>query len=191
MVASVSSYGVISRCFGFFWSGKKLNQCRENILLAVPVNIRDSFFPGVLDKNMSTNPKKEPIFVVQKHDASHLHYDVRLEIGGVLKSWAVPKGPPLKFGEKRLAILQPDHDINWAKFEGVIPEGQYGAGTVEKWDSGSYKNLKTQDMQQCFESGAIEVKFSGKKLDSSYALVKTKLGDGKNENWLLFKIKKD
>lgn len=138
--------------------------------------------------------RRKPIFVIQKHDASRLHYDLRLEIEGVLKSWAVPKGPSTDPREKRLAVLTEDHPLEYSDFEGVIPEGNYGAGTVLVWDTGWYENTKKDDagkevpMERCFKDGRIEVRLEGKKLRGGYALVKTKMGGGKN-NWLLIKMK--
>jgi DNA ligase D-like protein (predicted 3'-phosphoesterase) len=123
--------------------------------------------------------EKEPIFVVHKHAATHLHYDLRLEMDGVLKSWAVPKEPPLKPGAKRLAIMVEDHSLDYADFEGVIEEG-YGAGTVEIWDKGNYELVSR-------EKDRIEVKFAGTKLKGLYLLVKFKKA-GEN-NWLFFKAK--
>lgn len=138
--------------------------------------------------------RRKPIFVIQKHDASRLHYDLRLEIEGVLKSWAVPKGPSTDPRDKRLAVLTEDHPLEYSDFEGVIPEGSYGAGTVLVWDTGRYKNVKQDDagkevpMGRCFKDGHIEVRLEGKKLRGGYALVKTKMGGGAN-NWLLIKMK--
>jgi len=145
------------------------------------------------DKTTEPKPKKatqpeKQIFVIQKHDASHLHYDFRLEINGVLKSWAIPKGPTNDPDQKRLAIPTEDHPIEYATFQGNIPEGQYGAGTVEIWDKGSYQNIKTEKtMQQCLDAGQIEVKLNGKKLKGNFVLIHTNLG-GKN-NWLFKKMK--
>lgn len=134
-----------------------------------------------------------PIFVIHEHHATHLHYDLRLEIGGVLASWAVPKGPPLRYGQKRLAVTTEDHPIEYATFYGVIPEGSYGAGKVTIWDKGTFENIKKHDdkpvsLDDSLKQGSIEIRFKGKKLKGSYALVRTSLGDGK-KNWLLFKIK--
>lgn len=137
---------------------------------------------------------KHPIFVIQKHDASHLHYDFRLEIDGVLKSWAIPKGPSNNPEEKRLAVEIEDHPIAYATFEGVIPEG-YGAGTVMVWDIGSYENLKAKkkekkSMADCYKDGKIEVNLKGKKLHGGYALIRTHFRDS-THNWLFFKMKDD
>lgn len=118
------------------------------------------------------------IYVIQRHDASHLHYDLRLEMDGVLKSWAVPKTPPEKKGVKRLAVQVEDHPLEYANFEGVIPEGQYGAGTVEIWDEGEYDLLERSDNK-------IIVEINGQRLKGIYYLVKFR-GRGEN-NWLLFK----
>jgi len=134
---------------------------------------------------------REPIFVVQKHDASHLHYDFRLEIDGVLVSWAIPKGPSTNPEEKHLAIMTEDHPLDYATFEGIIPEGQYGGGTVMVWDLGTYVNWKQEygiSMQQAVENGKIEIELHGKKLQGSYALIRTKLHNEKR-NWLFFKMK--
>jgi bifunctional non-homologous end joining protein LigD len=134
------------------------------------------------------------IFVVQKHDASHLHYDFRLEVGGVLKSWAVPKGPSMDPKQKRLAVQTEDHPLDYAKFEGTIPEDQYGGGTVMVWDRGKCWNLKVDKngseipMSEAAEQGRIEIWLEGKKLKGSFALVRTRMM-GKQEQWLLIKMK--
>lgn len=123
-------------------------------------------------------PNHNPIFVVQEHHARNLHYDFRLEINGVLKSWAVPKGIPLS-GEKRLAIQTEDHPIEYAKFHGVIPEGQYGAGTVKIWDRGKF-------VPESVHKDKIIFELFGKKLKGKYVLVKTKFA---KNSWILFKKK--
>jgi len=115
-------------------------------------------------------------FVVQEHNASHLHYDFRLEMDGVLKSWAVPKGPPEIAKMKRLAVQVEDHPVEYIDFEGVIPEGQYGAGEVEIWDKGKFI-LKEKNVK------AMKFELRGKKLKGDYALV-----NFKEKNWLLYKI---
>lgn len=135
----------------------------------------------------------KPIFVIQKHDASHLHYDLRLEISGVLVSWAVPKGVPIKIGEKRLALQTEDHPMEYATFEGTIPEGLYGAGTVEIWDHGTFEsfrehNGKLVSLEACLKEGRFEIEFTGKKMKGPYALIRTKMG-GKENAWLIFKMK--
>jgi bifunctional non-homologous end joining protein LigD len=147
--------------------------------------------PEPMGKVRRSSPKK-PIFVVHEHHASHLHYDLRLEINGVLPSWAIPKGPPLKVGEKRLAVATEDHPLEYATFKGVIPEGSYGAGVVKIWDKGTYENAKEDyglSMEECLQQGSIEVLFKGKKLKGLYALIRTHFRDT-DKNWLFFKIKK-
>lgn len=133
-----------------------------------------------------------PIFVIQKHDASSLHYDFRLEVEGVLKSWAVPKGPSTDPRDKRLAVPTEDHPLEYAEFEGVIPEDEYGAGTVLIWDAGVYRNLKEDEdgdevpMGDCIEDGHLTVWLEGEKLKGGYALTRT--GSGDDERWLLVKM---
>lgn len=130
-----------------------------------------------------TPSKDKLIFVVQKHQASHLHYDFRLEADGVLKSWAVPKGPSMNHEDKRLAIMTEDHPIDYARFEGRIPEGEYGAGTVEIWDNG-YWEPEHPDVDSALASGAMKFTLHGKKLKGTFALVRmNKVKNG----WLLIK----
>lgn len=143
------------------------------------------------DGSATSSSDGKPQFVIQKHDASNMHYDFRLEIDDTLKSWAVPKGPSTDPGDKRLAIPTEDHPLEYTDFEGVIPEGQYGAGTVMLWDRGSYKNIKTDDgatvpMTDCYENGQIEVRLEGEKIKGGYALVHT--GKNMDDNWLLIKM---
>src|SRR5919108_1473432 len=136
--------------------------------------------------------KKEPQFVVQKHDATSLHYDFRLEADGVLKSWAVPKGPSLNPADKRLAMPTEDHPLDYADFEGVIPEGQYGAGAVIVWDAGTYRNLTERDgepvaVEDAVEAGHVKVWLEGRKLTGGYAL--TRMGGGGRSRWILVKLR--
>lgn len=133
-------------------------------------------------------PSAKPMFVIQKHDASRLHYDLRLEIDGVLKSWAVPKGPSLDPQVKHLAVPTEDHPMAYGGFEGTIPKGEYGGGTVMVWDTGTYRNIKEdkpepESMAESFDEGRIEVFLEGKKLKGPFALIKTARG------WLFFKMK--
>jgi DNA ligase D-like protein (predicted 3'-phosphoesterase) len=140
----------------------------------------------------AAEPSVRPVFVIQKHDASTLHYDFRLEVDGVLKSWAVPKGPSTDPRERRLALPTEDHPLDYADFEGVIPEEDYGAGTVLIWDAGPYRNLRSEkeedgaSMVQSLEEGKVEVWLKGQKLRGGYALIRT--GDGEDARWLLIKM---
>jgi DNA ligase D-like protein (predicted 3'-phosphoesterase) len=143
---------------------------------------------------MSTNGEKEigkeeqefdwpygrPIYVIQKHQARNLHYDLRLEMDGVLKSWAVPKEPPLKPGIKRLAVQVEDHELEHAAFEDEIPEGEYGAGTVEIWDRGSYDFVE-------HDKKKFVVDIHGERLQGKYVLLH--FAKGGEKNWLFFKMK--
>ncbi|SKB30277.1 bifunctional non-homologous end joining protein LigD [Parapedobacter luteus] len=139
--------------------------------------------------------KKQLTFVIQKHDASRLHYDFRLELGGVLKSWAVPKGPSTDPETKRLAMMVEDHPMDYRLFEGIIPKGEYGGGTVIVWDEGTYEPvepLKTKKAQEKhlleqLHNGSLKIRLHGQKLQGEYALVRTR-GMGEN-GWLLIKHK--
>ena len=134
----------------------------------------------------------EPIYVIQKHDARNLHYDLRLESDGVLKSWAVPKGPSMDPKVKRLAVPTEDHPMAHADFEGVIPEGHYGAGTVIVWDSGTFRNSKGGDasFSDNLRDGHAMIFIEGVKLRGEFALIRTKRG-GNKPQWLFFKMKDD
>jgi DNA ligase D-like protein (predicted 3'-phosphoesterase) len=134
----------------------------------------------------------EPVFVIQKHAARRLHYDFRLEVDGTLKSWAVPKGPSTNPQDKRLAVPTEDHPLEYAGFEGIIPAGEYGAGTVIVWDMGTYRNITAKkgqplEMAQALEHGHATIWLTGKKLQGAYAL--TRFKKAPDENWLL--VKKD
>ena len=148
-------------------------------------DLPDSGEPKPKAKKQKSSSSKKPIFVIQKHDASNLHYDLRLEMDGVLKSWAVPKKPPKQKRTKRLALQTEDHPLDYADFEGEIPEGHYGAGEVEIWDKGTYELIEHE------EGKKIEFKLNGKELDGKYVLVKTKYGstkEQKEKSWLFFKV---
>ena len=138
------------------------------------------------DKTPEPGPEKKHtksgrMFVVQKHRATQLHYDFRLEVDGVLKSWAVPKGPSLDPAVKRLAMMVEDHPVDYAKFEGVIPEGEYGGGTVMVWDYGSYKP-EHDNVEEALRKGELKFSLNGKKLKGSWVLVRTR-----DRQWLLIK----
>ncbi|MEI9938768.1 MAG: DNA ligase D [Pseudomonadota bacterium] len=128
-------------------------------------------------------------YVIQKHDASHLHYDFRLELDGVLLSWAVPKGPTLDPSVKRLAVQTEDHPLEYGGFEGTIPEGEYGGGTVMVWDRGTWE--PDGDAKQAYEKGHLSFQLHGEKLTGGWHLVKTQRAGQKQNTWLLFKAKDD
>ena len=141
----------------------------------------------------SGDASADPLFVIQKHDASSLHYDVRLEVDGVLTSWAVPKGPSTDPREKRLAQVTEDHPLDYATFEGGIPDGNYGAGTVLVWDLGPYRNLRADEeppvsMAEALDEGKVEVWLEGQKIRGGYALVRM---DDADDRWLLIKMDDD
>ena len=145
-------------------------------------------------KSKTKKVKDDLIFVVQKHDATNLHYDFRLELDGVLKSWAVPKGPSLNPEEKRLAMMVEDHPFDYKDFEGVIPKGNYGAGEVMVWDKGTYHSIETDDRKESIpllkkglEKGDLKITLHGEKLNGQFALVNMK--KPKQNAWLLIKKK--
>jgi DNA ligase D-like protein (predicted 3'-phosphoesterase) len=131
-------------------------------------------------KKSSSKKSKRLIYLIHEHHATHLHWDLRLEMNNVLKSWAVPKTPTADKEIKRLAIQVEDHPISYAKFKGIIPEGNYGAGEVKIWDTGNYELIEKTPTK-------IIIEIHGKKLKGRYCLIKTNYGTKKN-NWLFFKI---
>jgi bifunctional non-homologous end joining protein LigD len=139
--------------------------------------------PEPFDGN-AKQPSKKPVFVVQRHSARALHYDFRLERDGVLLSWALPRGVPLRAGERSLAVHVEDHPLDYAEFEGDIPAGEYGGGSVEVWDRGTY------ELQRERKDGTLTVILSGKKLHGEWALVPAHLG-GEERNWLIVRAAKD
>lgn len=141
------------------------------------------------------SPSDAPRFVVQRHDASSLHFDVRLEIGGVLVSWAVPKGPSLDPRDKRLATRTEDHPLDYADFEGEIPADQYGGGTVVVWDTGAFENLTEQadepvEAAAALDDGHLKFRLHGEKLTGAFVLTHSRMG-GDERNWLLMKLDDD
>jgi bifunctional non-homologous end joining protein LigD len=150
----------------------------------------------VTDQNELIRPEGVPVmkakkslrFVVHEHRASRLHYDFRLEIGGVLKSWAVPKGPSMNPADKRLAVMVPDHVLEYFDFEGIIPEGEHGAGPVVIWDTGEFSLLDSDDPEESLVRGRLSFTLQGKKLRGAFALARMKgLPKGTGKEWLLMK----
>ncbi|MEM5872396.1 MAG: DNA polymerase ligase N-terminal domain-containing protein [Candidatus Aenigmatarchaeota archaeon] len=141
----------------------------------MPEELTESFCQKIV-KEMKNVKIKHPLYVIQKHAATHLHYDLRLEFDGVLKSWAVPKEPTLAESKKILAIQVEDHAVEYGMWEGIIPPGNYGAGKVERWDIGTFETIERKENK-------IVVKINGKKLKGIYCLVKFKPPN----NWLFFK----
>src|SRR4051812_43964656 len=148
-------------------------------------NFKDTAEPA----GKKTSSKKELLFVVQKHDASRLHYDFRLELDGVLKSWAIPKGPSMNPGDKRLSVETEDHPLEYGDFEGVIPQGEYGGGAVVVWDRGEW--IPEGDPHRGYEKGHLTFELVGSKLHGGFHLVRTRgYGQGKSKratSWLLIK----
>lgn len=153
-------------------------------------------------RNLSVSPEptgeesaahSRRVFVIQQHDASSMHWDFRLQIGDVLVSWALPKGPSTDPRDKRLAVRTEDHPLDYADFEGTIPEGEYGAGAVIVWDRGEYENLRSGEdkgscsMKEALRRGQLEFRLHGHKLSGGYALVHARTG-GDEKNWLLVKM---
>lgn len=143
---------------------------------------------------LSNRQASESIFVIQKHSASHLHYDLRLELNGVLKSWAIPKGPSLNPADKRLAIMVEDHPFDYRNFEGIIPKGNYGAGAVIIWDEGVYSAIGAKDKKESekmiskgLEKGHLKLAFYGNKIKGEFALIKTHTSDKEDRAWLFIK----
>lgn len=158
---------------------------------------RNTDASGEPSGNGRARSSQRPLFVIQKHDASTLHYDLRLEIDGVLKSWAVPKGPSTNPRDKQLAIQTEDHPLGYADFEGVIPADEYGGGTVMVWDRGSFANLKCDEhgsakktLAQCWADGHLVVQLHGDKLRGGYALTHFRT-ERDTRQWLLVKLDDD
>jgi len=141
-------------------------------------------FTSTPEPKGKSRPKSSDIlkYVVQEHYATHLHYDLRLEMDGVLKSWAVPKGIPLETEARRLAVQTEDHPLEYAEFEGIIPEGEYGAGTVKIWDKGSYRPVEKTENK-------LIIDVNGEKVKGRYCLIRFKPRENP-KNWLLFRVKK-
>lgn len=178
----------------------QLNSREDDYLLiennpAMYKNITDKYtgIAFMLILFLSGGVMDEKIFVIQKHEAKNTHFDFRLEIDGFLKSWAIPKGPSMDPSLKRLAIETEDHPMSYADFEGTIPEGEYGAGTVTIWDSGTYENRSEAEgryieISEAYKKGMIKINLKGRRMRGFWALIKTKYM-GKDNQWLLIKEK--
>lgn len=147
-------------------------------------------FSKTTEPKGNNSRKLSQVFLVQEHEASHHHFDFRIEIDGKLKSWAIPKGPSMKPNSKRLAILTEDHPLSYYDFEGEIPEGEYGAGKVLIWDRGRYENKSDNKIMTSYKQGKIDLILKGKKLKGEFALVRTKrkAKQGNKNDWLLIKM---
>ena len=146
-------------------------------------NFQNTPEPGGAVGEKKRGKKANLIYVIQRHQATRLHFDLRLEEAGVLKSWAIPKEPPIEEGVRRLAVQVEDHPLGYADFAGKIPQGQYGAGTVEIWDRGNYIPEETTASKRVFE-------IKGSILRGRYCLIKLKSRNPEDHNWLFFKLKK-
>lgn len=147
--------------------------------------------PAGEEKAFPKGAREPRLYVIQKHHARTLHYDLRLEDEGVLKSWAVPKGPSLDPSEKRLAMEVEDHPLDYGNFEGSIPEGEYGAGQVIVWDRGTFVPAGEEEtLGEMLAKGAAKIRVSGEKLRGGFALIRTRWG-GRDNSWLLIKEKDD
>jgi len=186
----------------FFYSKKapdivnlSLNRCIYYGLIVTSIMVFYAHESTLCRTKAFMKTTKNLRFVVQQHDATHMHYDFRLEINGVLVSWAVPKGPSMDPSVKRLALQTPDHALEYGSFEGILPEGSYGAGPVLLWDEGTYESIKEVDGKvltpaQSLEMGTLEFKLHGKKLRGNFALIKTKgmRGHSSKNQWLFIKM---
>jgi bifunctional non-homologous end joining protein LigD len=159
----------------------------ERIVMSLKQYREKRRFKRTPEPSGATPVKPGHRFVVQKHDASHLHYDFRLELGGTLKSWAVPKGPSLDPAQKRLAVQVEDHPLDYGDFEGTIPQGEYGGGTVMVWDRGNWIPEGEDDPETQYREGRLKFALEGQKLQGSWALVRTARGDARKPQWLLIK----
>ena len=161
-------------------AGKKLSEYRAK---------RDFTKTAEPSGSAVVRPAEHLRFVIQKHDATRLHYDLRLELNGVFKSWAITKGPSLDPNVKRLAVEVEDHPLDYGDFEGTIPKGQYGGGTVMLWDRGYWAPLGDKDPEQALRDGELKFVLDGEKLKGGWVLVRLKndRGGSKRKNWLLIK----